>query len=697
MSLFLSSEELENFTALRKTDPCGADLFWALLSRVDARAQAPGYHGPSHENEWWFTVGEYLSDAAMAHALRPTPSVAAWLRGATLAVVRRPEDDWIGLPCRDRLSKPAHGNLETAHLSWGVSVVLDLARTLFTDDEADEIANVLRERAMPLCRRWMDQNDSMTSWRCALGAGVAVAAAVLDDREGIARCVDDYRVSAAIFQPDGSSGESLQYSNYAAYSLMLTREALLRRDPGLGDSLPATPWNRLPRWQAASLFYRKPLTRWGAAPRARCANFNDSGTIFRPSGDLLLHLAARERETAPVEAGLARWLFDTLYAPDLVQGPHDAATFGFINDWGFLSIPLLAKAGLAVSPVDAGLDELEAFDCGDVITRDAWNGRTILAIHGGGDPLHGPDHLHGDLNSFILVHNRERLLVDPGHSCDQNVIHELERATQTHNTCTFLLDREELPELQSSGHGPLRLEQSRIARVRLDRATGNSGPPADRGARRLIARRINEVHVIGSDAAALYGSPITEFSRYWILCGSHVLFVVDKIRSTKPVRTGWHWLLNNRDHALELKVIPPDRIVARRGNAGMKLFHLANADWQPPQHALVHDAYHPQPGGIGEGTPGSGTLLTWQENTPTHERIAVHAIALDGYGPIAGWHLRNDDGAPVLESPDASERWRLDLAAEPFGITVSETNSHRAWTLTTAHEHQLRFSDPRGG
>ena len=263
MPLFLDTREKENFTIYRRCHPVGQDFFWALCNRVDQRAASPGHHGDGREAQWWFSAAEFLTDAAMTHALKPSPTVAAWLRTEVLSLIRRPVSDWVGPPFRNHSddTEPV-GHLETAHLTWGTAVVLDLAGDIFSDSERTEIETILRERGIPMCRRWLDRNHHLSHWRCVLGAGVAVAAAVLDDRAERERAVADYRLSLQIFQSDGSHGESLQYANSAAYTLMLAREALLRRDPALASRLPAEPWNRMPRWQTASLFYQKPLAGW---------------------------------------------------------------------------------------------------------------------------------------------------------------------------------------------------------------------------------------------------------------------------------------------------------------------------------------------------------------------------------------------------------------------------------------------------
>lgn len=686
MPLFLSDPERTAIAEARTREPLRS-FYWALLNRVERRAASPGLGDHTVTADWWHHAAEYLTDAAMARALlyKPSASLDAWLRDVTLSVARRPLADWIGPSFRDHQTQPPKGHLETAHLAWGVAVVLDLAPDLFTETERIELTDTLREKGLALCERWLASHHHLANWRCVLNAGAATVAAVLNDRPALDRAAAEFRRCAHIFQPDGSYSESLQYGNYAAYTLMIAREALVRRDPSLDPSLPLAPYAKKSRWDAASFFYQKPLSGWGAHPRPRSANFNDSAALYRPSADLLLQLATRARHSFPSEAGLARWLFDTLYTPCLEQGPHDLASFGFVNDFGFLTFPLFTQAALPLTPEAAGLSLTESFSCGDVLARDAWpenGGRTILAVRAAGEALHGPGHLHGDLNSFILVHNRERLLLDPGHSCYRNLLHDLESSSFTHNTCTFTVESaSDAPPLQEDllkGHV---LQQSRHARRTFDPATGVSAPPVHRGGQRLLVAREGEVTAIASEAAALYGAPITTFTRFWFLCGPHALFIIDRITADRPVKTTWSWLLNNRDDQLDLKLIRPDRLVARRGHAGMKLFHLGGGNLQEPLHAHVHDAYHPRPNQLGEGKPGSGSLVRWVEKTATNARTVVHAIALDDPGATAGWHLKTSENTTALESPGATTRWQLVHTPDASHFTLTETVSGQHHTI----------------
>ena len=668
MSLFFDEGEKKELGELRRESPTAEGLYWALLNRAGRRAASPVFSDADATVEWWHHVAEYLGDGAMAHSLKPAKALASWLRSSTLAIVRRPVEDWVGPAFRDHSSESPLGHLETAHLAWGVSLALDLAPDVFMEAERVEITDALREKGIALCLRWLDHSDVMANWRCVMTAGVALSAAVIGDETSLERAQKEYLRCLDIFQPDGSHGESLQYGNYAAYAQILTWESLVRHSPLKADHLSMEPYARMPRWQACSLFYRKPLSGWGAYPQARSANFNDSGAVFRPSADLLLHISARNRQKLPQEAGLARWLFDSLYTPVTDGGPHDRATFGFINDFGFLSLALLPRAAAALSPEEAGISTASGFSCGDMIARDGWNGRTVLAVHGAGDALHGPGHLHGDLNSFILVHNKERLLLDPGHSCYRNLLHDLETSSQTHNTCTFSTES-------------AMLQQSKKLTRHFDHASGRADPPAGRGGKRLLIAREDDVTVMGSEVAALYGEPITEFSRFWFLCGTHVVFIVDHIVSSVPVKTTWNWLLNNRDGGLDLKVVPPDRLVARRGEAGMKFFHFGAGELGGPVYTHVHDAYHPLPNQLGEGRPGSGLLIRWTEKDATVERTVAHAACMDHYGPIAGWHLRTEEGyAAVLEAPSRAELWKLRVDGKT-GFFIEESVTGRQYNI----------------
>ncbi len=656
MSLFLTEAE-RSFINSTYTDGATARLYWTTLNRVMRRAESPGLMSSSDTAMWWHAAEEVICDAAMMHALKPSAQLGAWLRDATMSIVRRSEGEWIGPPFRGRASPPV-AELETGHLMRAVAVALDLAPVVFTPAELEEAKDVLRSRAIPMALRHLESHRGLHNHRCVVNAGLAVAGAVLNDAEAMTAAAKEFSLYLGAYQSDGTYAETLQYANYATWSMMLVYEALVRRDLTWASRLDMTRYAGFARWAAYSFMYRKPLAGLGQVPRPRSVNFGDSAAIFSPSAELLLHISARAKQSHPVDAALASWLYEVCDSSAPAAPPHDQASFGFVPRPGFLTMPLLAHAAAAKSPEQLKLSSLGTFSCGDVVARDAWDGRTVLAVRAENDPKNVVSHLHGDLNSCILVHNTERLLIDPGHSCYRGIFHDYERRSVTHNTCTFF-DPIEARYIEQSGPNN-----------RMIDADDTLGPPIRRGVRQLIAKTDGPLTVISSDAAGVYGAPLESFVRTWMLCGTHVVFVVDQIRSSRPLVTQWNWLLNNRDGALDMKAIEPDRLIVRRADAGMKIIHMGGAALGGPKYAVVHDCYHPLPGQIGEGRQGSGWLMNWRERTARAERTVVHAIMLDDAGRIAGWHLMQGEDGITVQGPGGRIDWRLrvDEASGEFAV-----------------------------
>ena len=678
MSVYLSDEARLAIVEARRSGDLFVNRFWtALISRTARRAASPGLYDLGEDAQWWYPAGEYLSDGAMAHALEPTENLAAWLRDVGLAVARRPEADWVGPWYRDHDTQPTIGHLETAHLCWGMAAVLDLAPDVFSASEGDEILEALTSKGIVFCRRWLDRNSHLANWRSVLVAGVAAAAAVTGDRQSLAYAAEETLIGAQAFQPDGSYAESLQYANYLALALMISFESITGALPELQPAGPEVQAQLMP-WFVQSMLYPSPLDGWGAEPRAQAVNFNDSAATFRPSADVLLQVAVRCRETMPLEAGLARWLFDIYYAPVPAQSPHNLATFGLRNDWGFLTLRFLAQSAAPLSPAEAELPLVKGYSNGNIIVRDRWEGQTVLAVQGGSGPLYGPGHLHGDLNSFMLVHNNQRLLVDPGHNCYRNLSHGLESSTRTHSTCTFLLEQDSLGLQEDLAKATL-LEQSNVAPRRQIAGGQVSEPVAPRG-RLLLLERIGDVTAVASEAGSLYEAPVEEFTRVWFQAGPHVLFVVDRIRATQPVRTVWNWLLNNRDGASDFDVRDGRTLTMRRGLAGLTITHAADGRFNGPVYAAMHDAYHPEPNRRGEGHSGSAMLYRWIEPQARKARVAVHALAVDDYGLIDHWTAEHTEATYRLAGDNQS--WTLTVHNEgPFEVTFHGEHAGLSWRL----------------
>jgi Heparinase II/III-like protein len=673
MPIFLSNIESKKILSEIKNESSLISVFFhALQKRVYERVSWGNLLGPNATTIWWHSAAEYLSDAAMSYALNPTPQLAEWINRETLEIVRKPTYAWVGPEFRDH-SEPFTGHLETAHLCWGVSAIYDLAKGAFSDNELQEIKTALHEKGILLCRRWLDKNFHLANWRSILFSGAMVSAVVLEDERTVNELLPEFELCQNALQDDGSYGESVQYGNYLLLAITFAKEAVSRKYP---DSSIINRKSSI-EWFATSMFYAKPLNGWGEEPRARAANFNDSAAIFRPSGDILLHIAARSEDET--EKGLAKWLFEKYYVPVPNQGPHDLATLGMRNDWGFLTLPLLTYESKATSPEEAHLPLTTIFSCGNGFIRDAWQGKTIIATNGGSEPLNGLGHLHGDLNSFILVHNNERLLADPGHSCYRNLIHGLESSSQTHNTCTFLIEKDSLGLQEDLAKASLLEQKSVFPRRTI--VNGKGGDKIDRGDNLLICVKDDVISVIGSEVSQAYGQPIQKFSRFWILAGSHVLFIIDQISADYPVTTLWNWVVNNRD-GKTLWQKDKNCLTVKKNKAGMKLFHGGNGSFSFPVHGFLHDAYHPEPNQLGEGSSGDSYVFRFTENVKPASRTVVHAIALDEPNLLVNWNLSVNENAYNLKSD--TKNWTLKI------------NDDKSFSMVSGHGRTWNISENKG-
>lgn len=693
-SFFLSDAERSRLKNAPSTSVTAAYLT-AMQARVYKRANSISFDDKSTSTEWWHHASEYLTDAALIHAIRPSSKSDAWLRSSILEIIRRPNADWTGPGFRGGGDGPISGTLETAHLAWGVGLTFDLASDLFTPAEVEEILVAIREKGLLPCKKYISKTNFYHNWNCVLFAGYTVSALVLNDEEAIKYANSWLPIALDHFQKDGSYGESLQYGNYAAYTIMIAQESLLRYNTSKNVSMPFTidPYGKIVDWSAYSFLYKKPLSGWPVMDWPRSVNFGDTGSIFRPSGDLLVHIATRGKKEMPQQAGMASWLFNTLYTAN-EPGPHDLASFGFVNDFGFLTVMMLADMAAPISPIEAKLPLFNSFSGGDVFARDAWNengGLTVLATRQPGVERHAAAHIHGDINSFMLIHNKERLLVDPGHTCYRELTRELDISSETHNTCTF--------ETVAKGNVPAR----KLIQVMTNKEGGSNRelkqidglpvatPPVNLLGEKLITSRVGNVSVIGANAAALYGAPLTNYSRFFVLCGSHTLFVIDQISAEEPIKTTWNFLLNNRDGLLDSQMNRNDNsISAQRGNAGIVIKHN-NADrLNGPIYALMHDAYHVLPNQtMTEGEAGSGVLYRWQEPEASKDRTVVHSIAFDTPSAVKSWETVTENSTYVIKSNDRKENWSLTLAEDGSfdvkdvisGSSYKVVKQNGAWTL----------------
>lgn len=663
---YIRSDELDIIRALPTDSQCGR-LLSALRERVRDNTSEAALVQSGDTQEWYHLIWERFADAAFIYALDRDARLGQWLHDRTLEVCRKPLDEWVG-PWFRKHADPPVGMLESAHITNAVCEVIGLSPELFNEAEIEEIITALRDKGLLLCERYINGRIG-NNWYCVLLSGYTTASVMLGLHDNVERAVGLYNDCLGLYDSDGY-GETLQYGNYASLALIQARNLLLTYDPSLSERLPLSPIAGMVRWQAASLMYMKPLhikplhmkslhdgkarsapTDTDSKAYPRSVNFGDCAAIFRPSGDIPLHIAADYDDTKI--CGLARWLFDTTYADPTLE-PDELATFGFFNQFGWRSVALLAARELpdVLTPRDIDMPLCCEFATGTSVVRDSWqNPRAILAVQSGYETHKVDSHRHCDLNSFILAASGERIFVDPGHCCYRLDTWRQSCRTNHHNTWDFI-DMEG----NSYTQRPMRAHQ----------------PPLNRRVEYSVS---DSFTILASDCAAAYGAVadgghFKRCERVFICRLPDVIFIIDRIEADLPIKVVSHFVTNNRENQLDLHIADDYRIILRRGGAGVKFFTFGDM-LMSQRWGFVHDYYHPQPNQAGQGKEGSSYIFDYTSSEFAVEHINIHVIVMSDTETIRGWHIKRRDEAIVVTSPGEREAIRLHLnpsAANWFSV-----------------------------
>lgn len=640
----VESNELEQVRSAAREGGKLERLWDNLLNRLQRQIKRPGLVQEDDTVEWWHLAWERVGDAAIAYAIDRHAAAGEWLRGVVLDIVDQAGPEWHGPWFRAR-SVPQQGVLETAHVGLALSEAYDLCGDLFTDEERERILQALRDHCQEPCERALDVlaegTGHINNWFMVLLNGYGTVSMLLDDRPAVRKALGYYQIAVRMYNED-SYGESLQYWDYATRHLSYLNELFGRYDAGMSEQADRLCYVRCMPWVAQSYLYMKPLERTQSPAFPRSINFGDSAATYRPSGDVLLHVACRARSKVPVEAGLARWLFEETYALLEIER-NELGTFGFMNGYRFMSILYYLDAAEPLSPEEAGLPQLAAFDNGHAIMRDGRgkNG-TVIGMQAGYKPLQVTSHNHSDQGSFILAHRQERFFIDPGHTCYRLETQKISTATHSHSTWTFKTEGSEEPLVQKSIHG---------ANFRNWRA------PI---AHRKMAAVADGLAVVRTDLADAYGDCIRKAERTWIMALPNILFIVDRIEADRPIKALTHFMVNNRDNKLLANLYSETKIVFRRGDAAVKFFLLdsfADGRSSPCERHVswgyMHQHYHPQPNRHGQGMEGSAIRYTYESGVYAEELVMVYAFAMDGLDRIKKWHIvPNDVSHYYVEPPE---------------------------------------------
>ena len=658
MGIILTEKRKTEIKEQIKTDKRFAQLWEGYVARVktytgkEKNEIAPMYD----RTKWWHYIWERVGDAAFVYAITGDEKIGSYVHDVTMEMYTPKKfAEWIG-PWFRKIQDPPVGMLETAHISCAICAAYDMCPELFDDEEKETILNSLKERILPWCKRFIQRLHSFYNWKMVLYNGYTTAACILGDKEAIEYAVEYFKLAIRAYNKD-SYGESVQYSNYASFNLLHAYEMLVAYNSELAGELDSSFEANLMKWYAASFMYMKPMNDpdWGDKEYPRTINFGDSTVMFRPTGDVLMHVAKRFANTRKVEAGLAMWLFETTYKEDLP--PYDRSTFGFFNQYHYHTFInyVSTEEVKPISPKEAGMPLVNSFETGTIVYRNDWdNQKLVIGIQGGYVPNQAAVHRHQDQNSFILSYNKERVLADPGHCCYRLYSADFAASDDSHNTWTFERENGEI------------IHQTVICRSFIS----EEGPmPSMNKLERCEV--VDNLFICQSDCAKVYGDDIEKAQRTWLVFGDNSAFIVDRIKSKVPVKPITHFVFNNRgeDGVTDERIFYGKRVVFRRNGVGVKFLPMDVEGYENEMKmnwGFMHDCYHPEANRLGQGKEGSALIYDYKPTDFVKEYVAVYAIVFDTAEHIGHWHTP-DVGTNTYYIEPGDKNGGYKLSIEPDG------------------------------
>lgn len=631
-----------------QSEPKVQEIIDVITGRASAWIQNPTLAVPGELGDWWHVSWERLSDVAFAQAASPLPDRAEWLRAEVLRICSLPVDEWVGPFFRPRFS-PVVGMLETAHVGLGVATVLELCPGLLDAEETRAVHAALVEKCLLPCERALIAREKgfravgvsgaeelvrpdVQNWYWVLLDAYGAVALLTGDADRVAALPERFNFGQRLHNSD-SYGESVQYWGYAAIHITNLLELIAAYAPELVEQL-TRPHEAMMPWLVQSVMFSGQARELGPGSYTTMVNFADSAYTARPPADVLLSVSRFASASDPVNAGLARWLFDLTYS-DTVLAPTELSSFGFFNQVGWRSAVNLLSAAAPLSPAQAALPLAQGFGTGTVVVRDSWTTTAVLAAQAGHEPLNVDSHRHDDYGSFVLGFGGEVFFTDPGHCSYRLRAYQDAVRFDAHNTWI----------LRDAASGEP-LERSRSYRA----AVGKRHGPAASG----------DAVVFSVDLADLYPATVRLARRTWISILPHIVVIVDTVEADEPVLADTQFVLNNRDNQLTVNEASSSRLVLRRDGAAVKFFRLAaEADGVTHDAPLLrswsalHDIYQPQVNAPTQGKEGSGVVYTFPGG-PANRFTGVYSVVMSAETDIRGWHINYHDGA-VHVSPPAGE------------------------------------------
>lgn len=542
---------------------------------------------------------------ALIYFLTGHERTGAFLHDNLLAVMAKPMPFWLHAERFPNTMATQTASLQSGSLLSRVVPALDFTRLLFSADEQQQIAAALREKGLLPGLRYCD-GENNNNWLAVIASGTHLAARLLQDdaaHERTLAVLQSYLDST--IEDDGSYGEGAQYLLYPVGEL-------------IGPAAAMTPAER-------ERVFRN--TRLALAPDwlPYCYPF---ATFDKSNIRMLFHDGAQFAGTGTTELIFLAALTGSGRAVELNRRLGGT---GDTNKWEYRVLTHDLTAPPAPRPLE-DLPLVRAFANGDCYIRSGWSpGAQVMAMLSGGRTRVGFSHHRPYRNGIVLAAFGEYLLVNPGHSSYRGAMRrEWDMLTRSGNTITIDGKNQLFP-------------------AKSQQPQHVAGEPR---AVPLLTTAGEFVDVMASEAAGCYQPAMHSVRRTVIFVREAGYWLIwDRLRGADAHRYDSFWHVHNLDSHTELSAVAPNCWLLRRPLADMAI-HCLSATPLATQinPGIMHRQYAYNPGGAGEGKPGSALelqvapaeactdwdLVTLLIPTPKDQPRDLNAQLSDGRVTISG-------------------------------------------------------------
>lgn len=608
MHLLFGSEEaarLKGRIAQARFQP----IWRHCVAIADSMVTHGGVSFPEDTMEAWYVFRNRTLTLSIVWLATRQPGYAQTLRAIVRDLANRSLDWWQGphYPNRPR-TQVYHGEtvlvgeLETAQLTMGLALILDIAGEALDQDTRALALSMLEERACLLLGnsvRFQSERWVMNHL-CVNAVGWLLALLMLPQEK--ANRVDIDRATQALslwignLEADGSYGEGFHYWAYPVNCLFFGLQALARRGIRLDNE------GRLTRALEWALYHQVGIledARYGGRIAA-AINVHDCPRYFQMEApEALLYANLLDQPLA--QHYMERYLMEPLNRPD--ESLH-----AYWHRCDALLLCLFEEAP-ALSPADAGLPTARCFfDTGYAFLRSGWEDHDLVFALQSGGGTRSRAHEHRDRNAIQLYAKGELFVCDPGHSCYRGAAHDA-HDTQTYSHSTWTLGREN----QHLAY----LEKGMLAdEARTYTSYQNMA---------ILSQQLHpQIAYVQSQARRCYQPMWRDYTRRAFLVYGRYILLWDSVDAGEAMGTlRSAWLLNNADGQMSL-MRTGDAWRMERPKADLHLYFAASAPYEASvTDGLLHDAYHIHPGQGVQGEPGSGRRLELAFNAGAVELVTV--------------------------------------------------------------------------